>query len=121
MRTRIPRLGPPLAQRVVQQLPPFAGDVGGALDGAAKAVELARDVVKGRLHLAPQLTAALREKQIPCRAANDRANDCCNNRSVFHVRLLLNPGPSPDPGSLLRSRIAAPSSELDRYAPKTRG
>src|SRR5947208_627023 len=96
------RLRPSLPQSVVQQLPAFARDTGRALDRTAEAVELARDIIQGRLDLLPQLPAALREKQIACGAANDSAHDGCDDSSVLHVRLLrLPPGCGPHKGPAL--------------------
>src|SRR5205814_644215 len=112
VRRGIPPLGIPLAQRVVQELPSFAGNAGSTLYRTAKTVELTSDVIERRLHLTPQLAAVLSEKQVACCAANYRTNDCCNNRSVFHIdlrarRLGVGNGPTARIGRKLKAKSSS--------------
>src|SRR5712692_7700705 len=90
MRRRITQRGRlPFAERRVQKLPPFAGDVGGLVDRAAKMAELAGEVVERRIELPPQRSTALREEQVPGQGARDGAHDGCRDRLrvVRHARL----------------------------------
>jgi hypothetical protein len=82
------RLRSALAQRIVQQFPAFAGHAGRSLHRAAKAVQLARDVIQGRFELPPELTALLGEKQVARGTANHSAYNGCDDSFVLHVRLL---------------------------------
>src|SRR6266511_4781394 len=70
-----------LAERVVQQPPPFVGNTGGSLERAAEAVELSSEIVERRFELAPERTAALGEKQVAGHSADtcpdERRRDSC--------------------------------------------
>src|SRR5262245_28833100 len=90
MRARVPRrVLAALAERVVQQLPAFARHVGGALERCTEAVQLACDVVEGRLDLTPQLASPIREEQIARHAPDDCPDDGCCYSFVAHAGLLI--------------------------------
>src|SRR5919201_1600820 len=99
-------LGSGLTERIVQQLPAFTGDVGGALYGAAKAVELARDIVQRRLELPAELPALLREKQVASGAADHCAHNGCDNSSILSIFH----GAPPAPSTAVGRMIATPAT-----------
>src|SRR5437868_14626457 len=78
-----------LAERLVQELPAFAGHAGSALQGAAEAVQLARNVVERRLDRAANAATVVREEEIAGGAADDCADDGRRDcpRVVCHARL----------------------------------
>src|ERR1700684_3393678 len=77
-RARIPRrLCADLAERIVQDLPPFAGDTGGLLRGDAKTVQLARDVFDGAFHLPPERPTPIGEEQVAGGPSKNRTQKRC--------------------------------------------
>src|SRR2546423_339343 len=78
-----------VAERIVEHLPAFAGHAGRLLDRMTEAVELAADVLEGRLNLAPQGATTICEKEVSGDAADDRAGRCRHqsSRLLRHARL----------------------------------
>src|SRR5581483_3661134 len=77
-----------VAERFVQELPPFVRNAGRALHRRAEAVQLAREVVERRLELTAKRSSMFCEEQIPGYGADDRAADRRKHYArVIHTRL----------------------------------